>query len=188
MPPDELSSEPVELIVTEDQAGRRLDVFLASQFPRYSRAHLRRVIDAAGVTIESYDPIPLVGIGPGTATMLLGVMTTGLSGARSNARVAMSLSNLRQIGVATMTYHADHNRMPANLGELVTAKMLDARVLVSPASGKAPPKVENGEVVGPALAQVRASAQEKQREAASSLGTQHLRGAARVPKSVRCFT
>ncbi len=49
---DELSSEPVELIVTDEQAGQRLDIFLARQFPRHSRAGLRRVINAAGVTVD----------------------------------------------------------------------------------------------------------------------------------------
>ena len=37
MPPEELSSEPVESVVADDQAGRRLDAFLADRFPLYSR-------------------------------------------------------------------------------------------------------------------------------------------------------
>jgi 23S rRNA pseudouridine1911/1915/1917 synthase len=52
MPADELSREPTELVVPEDQAGARLDVFLAARFPTYSRVHLRRVINAAGVKVE----------------------------------------------------------------------------------------------------------------------------------------
>jgi 23S rRNA pseudouridine1911/1915/1917 synthase len=44
--------EPVELIVGPEHAGWRLDVFLASQFPSYSRVHLRRVITAGGVTVD----------------------------------------------------------------------------------------------------------------------------------------
>jgi len=47
------ASEPVELIVTEQQAGARLDAFLASQFPTYnSRVLLRKVINAAGVKVD----------------------------------------------------------------------------------------------------------------------------------------
>ncbi len=48
----ELSSEPFELVVADDAAGQRLDVYLATQFPRYSRVHLRRAINAGGVTVE----------------------------------------------------------------------------------------------------------------------------------------
>ena len=47
-----LSSEPTELTVEAMQAGHRLDAFLASHFPDYSRVHLRRVITAGGVKID----------------------------------------------------------------------------------------------------------------------------------------
>ena len=47
-----LSSEPVELTVAADEAGHRLDAFLACRFPDYSRVHLRRVISAGGVHVE----------------------------------------------------------------------------------------------------------------------------------------
>jgi 23S rRNA pseudouridine1911/1915/1917 synthase len=49
---DELSGEPRELLVSESQAGARLDVFLARQFPSYSRVLLRKVINAAGVRVD----------------------------------------------------------------------------------------------------------------------------------------
>lgn len=49
---EDLSAEPVELIVDESQAGARLDVFLAAQFPTYSRVHLRKVINAAAVQVD----------------------------------------------------------------------------------------------------------------------------------------
>jgi 23S rRNA pseudouridine1911/1915/1917 synthase len=45
-------SSPVELVVAPEQSGWRLDVFLVSHFPAYSRVHLRRVITAGGVTID----------------------------------------------------------------------------------------------------------------------------------------
>lgn len=47
-----LSHEPVEVTVGPDEAGWRLDVFLAYHFPAYSRVHLRRVITAGGVTVD----------------------------------------------------------------------------------------------------------------------------------------
>lgn len=47
----ELSKEPLDLTVEPEEAGQRLDQFLANRIPLYSRMHLRRVISAGGVTI-----------------------------------------------------------------------------------------------------------------------------------------
>ena len=52
MPSQELSTEPIDLLVAEAQAGCRLDYYLAQQFPAYSRVLLRRVINAAGVQVN----------------------------------------------------------------------------------------------------------------------------------------
>jgi len=52
MPPENLSSEPVEVMVVASQSGWRLDVFLVHHFPQYSRVHLRRVITAGGVKVD----------------------------------------------------------------------------------------------------------------------------------------
>ncbi len=50
---EELSaSEPVELVITDQQGGARLDAFLAQQFPTHSRVMLRKVINAAGVKVD----------------------------------------------------------------------------------------------------------------------------------------
>ena len=48
----ELSSEPVRLVVTDVQAGARLDSFLATQFPVYSRVLLRKAINAAAARVD----------------------------------------------------------------------------------------------------------------------------------------
>jgi 23S rRNA pseudouridine1911/1915/1917 synthase len=48
----ELSSEPIELIVSAEQAGLRLDQFLAQSFPDYSRVLLRKVINAAAARVD----------------------------------------------------------------------------------------------------------------------------------------
>ncbi len=45
------SPSPIERLVEPEHAGCRLDVFLARQFPEFSRAHLRRAIDAGGVIV-----------------------------------------------------------------------------------------------------------------------------------------
>ena len=47
-----LSSEPVELTVEAAESGCRLDAFLASRFPDYSRVLMRRVIMAGGVKVD----------------------------------------------------------------------------------------------------------------------------------------
>jgi 23S rRNA pseudouridine1911/1915/1917 synthase len=43
---------PIQRFVEPEHAGCRLDVFLARQFPEFSRAHIRRAIDAGGVTAD----------------------------------------------------------------------------------------------------------------------------------------
>lgn len=50
MPPEPESSR-LERFVEPEHAGCRVDVFLARQFPEFSRGLMRRAIDAGGVTI-----------------------------------------------------------------------------------------------------------------------------------------
>jgi 23S rRNA pseudouridine1911/1915/1917 synthase len=45
------ATSPIERLVELEHAGCRIDVFLARQFPDFSRSHLRNAIDAGGVTI-----------------------------------------------------------------------------------------------------------------------------------------
>ena len=45
-------NQVTELRVAASEAGQRLDVYLAIQFPEYSRVHLRRSINAARVTVD----------------------------------------------------------------------------------------------------------------------------------------
>jgi 23S rRNA pseudouridine1911/1915/1917 synthase len=52
LPHDLPDAGPVEIVVAEEQSGKRLDVLLAEQFAQFSRVHLRRVIDAGGVTVD----------------------------------------------------------------------------------------------------------------------------------------
>jgi 23S rRNA pseudouridine1911/1915/1917 synthase len=50
--PQQLSGEPLELVIEPAEEGWRLDALLAHRFPDYSRVHLRRVITAGGVRID----------------------------------------------------------------------------------------------------------------------------------------
>ena len=52
MPPGNLSDEPIELVVAQQEQGERLDAFLARHFPKHSRMQLRKVIGAGGVTVD----------------------------------------------------------------------------------------------------------------------------------------
>lgn len=47
-----LSDEPVEIVVSADEADARIDWYLAQKFPSYSRTHLRKAINAALVRID----------------------------------------------------------------------------------------------------------------------------------------
>ncbi len=49
---EQLSSTPIDVLVSETHADARLDWFLAQQFPAYSRVMLRKVINAAGVKVD----------------------------------------------------------------------------------------------------------------------------------------
>jgi 23S rRNA pseudouridine1911/1915/1917 synthase len=50
--PQSGSPEPIELTVAPEDAGCRLDVYLAQRFPTHSRVHLRKAINAAGVQVD----------------------------------------------------------------------------------------------------------------------------------------
>ncbi|MBN1394869.1 MAG: RluA family pseudouridine synthase [Pirellulales bacterium] len=60
-----ISSQPVELTVEQSEAGARLDAFLARHFTDYSRVHLRRVISAGGVKVDSRGGKPAYRLRPG---------------------------------------------------------------------------------------------------------------------------
>lgn len=50
---DDFSDEPVELVVTPEEEGERLDAYLARHFPKHSRMQLRKVIGAGGVSVDN---------------------------------------------------------------------------------------------------------------------------------------
>ncbi len=47
-----MAESPIVRMVEPEHAGCRLDVFLARQFPEFSRSLVRRGIDAGGVTVQ----------------------------------------------------------------------------------------------------------------------------------------
>ena len=70
--PSPLSSDvPVELVVADEAAGARLDAFLASHFPDFSRVHLRRVITAGGVSVDGQGGKPAYRLKPGQRVQIV---------------------------------------------------------------------------------------------------------------------
>lgn len=55
MPP-ELSSEPSEFTVKARMVGKRIDAYLSSRYPEYSRSVMQKVIDARAVLVNG-DPV-----------------------------------------------------------------------------------------------------------------------------------
>lgn len=52
MSPPELSTTPVEFAVKGRMAGKRIDAYLASRYPDYSRSVIQKVIDAGAVHVN----------------------------------------------------------------------------------------------------------------------------------------
>jgi len=71
MSPRDASSEPVEFVVGPAESGWRLDALLAHHLADYSRAHLRRVIDAGVVTVDGGGCKPSYRLKPGQRVRLV---------------------------------------------------------------------------------------------------------------------
>src|SRR4051812_36800854 len=52
MSPPELSQTPCEFQVKARMVGKRIDAYLASRFPDYSRSVIQKVIDAGAVLVN----------------------------------------------------------------------------------------------------------------------------------------
>ena len=52
MSPPELSDTPSEFVVKARMAGKRIDAYLASRYPDYSRSVVQKVIDAGAVLVN----------------------------------------------------------------------------------------------------------------------------------------
>jgi len=112
--------------------------------------------DAEGITFERYGSVPFSSVlscpslpvqGPALA---VSVLLPSLAKARHHAKRAVSLSNLRQIALGALMYVPDHDGQWAlDLAVLLGEDLLPgAQGLVSPVSGRRPPKLVNGKLVG----------------------------------------
>jgi len=105
--------------------------------------------DAEGITLETYGSGPSTAMGaPAAVGMMAAIMTPSLTRTRALAQRAVSMSNVKSIAVAIMMYTADNNNMyPPNL-EAIKEYVESEKVFVSPVSGRKPPQVVDGKIVG----------------------------------------
>lgn len=71
LPPE--AALPIEVVVGEAEAGRRLDVLLVELLPRFSRSLLQRAIAAGGVTVSDRAERPSYRLEPGDVVRVTAV-------------------------------------------------------------------------------------------------------------------
>lgn len=63
-------ADPRTFVVESPQAGTRLDVYLAAQFPEFSRSRLKRLITSAGVTVDGVAANPAARLRAGSRVIV----------------------------------------------------------------------------------------------------------------------
>ena len=107
--------------------------------------------DAEGITFEGYGSLPGVGlvVGPMGSPLTVAMLMGALRQTKHKAKRSVSMSNLRMIGVGLYSYAADHDeKFPPSLGALAKDCLGGTDALVSPLSGRKPPKLVDGKLVG----------------------------------------
>ena len=152
-PPD--GSKTFRVSASFDPTGRRPsrgqitlpDAETAEQMARNARK-IEWVTDVFGdlLKIERRGAVLSIRVGPdpGRPRKLLAALT----GQKRRKKLRASISNLHTLTQAAIAYAADHKGgLPQHLGQLQPC--LDSpNVLVSPFSGRKPPKFQNGRLVG----------------------------------------
>ncbi len=88
--------------------------------------------DAEGITWESYGSLPGMG-SLHASTVVSSALLPALQNARRQAKIAISKSHLRGIGIAAATYAMDHDdTYPQGLGTLVNERLITADMIHSP--------------------------------------------------------
>lgn len=103
-------------------------------------------VDSKGLHVRAFEPFPgseLLASDPSlmaTSSFLTAVMLPALNRAREQANRVKSMSNLRQIGMASLMYSNAHNgKLPETLGALAKEEDLTPGVFVNPTGNTAPP-------------------------------------------------
>jgi prepilin-type processing-associated H-X9-DG protein len=109
--------------------------------------------DAKGITFEAYGSgvgATILGGSPPVRILAASFLMPAVVQTRQKAKGAVSMSNLRGIGMACMMYAVDHNgRFPPDLIKLVEGGMATSRMFYSPTSGRKPVLDEKGKPIGP---------------------------------------
>jgi len=107
--------------------------------------------DEGGITFEGYGSLPAGGAAfmPLASPLSVATLLPALSSARQKAKRTVSMSHLRNVGLAIGLYRTDNrDEYPPDLGSLITGGYLSPEVLVSPLSGRPPPKFVDGRLIG----------------------------------------
>ncbi|MCK5644575.1 MAG: hypothetical protein KAJ19_27505, partial [Gammaproteobacteria bacterium] len=106
--------------------------------------------NAQGITLESYGSLPI----SGATFMSLGsplsaaALIPALHRARENAKRTVSASNLKTVGYAVFLYREDHDDQPPESLDDVASYLGSTDPFVSPLSGRKPPKLVDGKLIG----------------------------------------
>ena len=107
--------------------------------------------DAEGITFEGYGSLPGAGLvaGPMGSPLTVAMLMGALGQARHKAKRSVSMSNLHMIGPGLYMYAEDHDgKLPPSLGAMAKDYLGGTKVLVSPLSGRKPPRLVDGKLVG----------------------------------------
>jgi len=107
--------------------------------------------DEGGITFEGYGSLPAGGAAlmPLASPLSLVTLLPALNRSRHLAKRVSSAANLNGIGKATALYAAENrDQYPPDLAALVTEGFVSTRMLVSPLSGRPPPKFVDGRLIG----------------------------------------
>ena len=122
-----------------------------SRLEKYTWPEINAVSsDKDGILFEAYGSGPSLGsILPGMALGGAAAIAPVVVEARAKAKQTVSMSNLNGISKAMMVYAVERaGETPDSFAPLIEMGFISPRFLVSPVSGRKPPRMKDGEIVG----------------------------------------
>lgn len=105
--------------------------------------------DEQGITFESYGTLPYGGADISAVPMVVSLALPAITTARTKAKQAASLASVNAINKQMILYCCEHNdQYPPDLSTLAVEDGMAPKMLVSPLSGRAEPKIVDGRLVG----------------------------------------
>ena len=119
---------------------------------KYLWPHISTVSsDPDGITFESYGSLPggTLLASPAASPLSIAMLLPALHSARQNARRAASMANMNGIGKSMVLYQGQFDdEYPPDFAALFKMGGLSPKMLVSPVSGRKPPRLVDGKLVG----------------------------------------